>query len=61
LFIVFAGKKQPKHVGNMPEIRKKNTSQNDDIFIILAKCSNFEVSSLGLELQISRLGLVSTF
>jgi len=27
LFVVFAGKKQPKHVGKMPEILKKLKSE----------------------------------
>jgi len=49
-FVVFAGKKQPKHIGKMPEIWKKFKSEvmTTFSFFYLAKCTNFEVSSLGL-------------
>jgi len=47
LFVVFAGKKQPKHVGKMPEIRKKHKSEVcRHVFLISAKCANFQVSVL---------------
>jgi len=43
----------------MPEIRKKLKSKVMTTFFnkISEKCTNFEVSSLGLELQVSSLGL----
>jgi len=46
LFIVLAGKKQPKHVGKMPEIWNKLMSEVMTTFskIISAKCTNFDVS-----------------
>ena len=46
LFVVFAGKKQPKHVGKMPEIWKKLKSEVMTTLFnkISAKCTNFEVS-----------------
>ena len=56
MFVVFAGKKQPKHVGKMPEI-KKCKSEVMTTFFFLEKCTNFDISSLGLELQVSILGL----
>ena len=49
LFVVFAGKKQPKLVGKMQRNLKKcslevmTTLKNN-----FGKCTNFEVSSLGL-------------
>jgi len=59
LFVVFAGKKQSKQVGKVPEIRKKFNLEVMTTFFqeISAKCTNFEVSSLGLEFQVSSLGL----
>jgi len=47
LFVVYAGKKQPKHVGEMPEIWKNSSQTWWHFFKILTKCLNFEVSSLG--------------
>ena len=46
LFVVLAGKKQPKHVGKMPAIWNKLKSEVMTTFskIISAKCTNFEVS-----------------
>jgi len=56
LFVVFAGKKQPKHVRkNARNLKKLEVRSDDDIFFISAKCTKFEVSSL--ELQVSSLGL----
>jgi len=62
IFVVFASKKQPKHVGKMPEISKNFKlcaySFMEALFMmtlfskIPAKCTNFEVSRLGLELQV---------
>jgi len=54
LLFVFSGKKQPKHVGKTPEI-KKNDLEVIAMFFkkISAKCISFEVSSLGLELHVS--------
>ena len=50
-----SSKKQPKHVGKMPEIWKKFRSEVMTTFFqkISAECTNFEVSSLGVELQVS--------
>jgi len=46
LFVVFAGKKQPKHVGKMPEIWTKFKSEVMTRFFnkMSAKCTNCEVS-----------------
>ena len=56
---VSAGKKQPKHVGQMPEIRKKLYLEvmATFFFYISAKSTNFEVSSLGVEFQVSSIGI----
>jgi len=48
LFVVFAGKKQQKHVRKMPEIKKFTSKVMTTFKTILAKCSNFEASSLGI-------------
>jgi len=44
-------------------LKKIQVRSDDNIFFNSAKCTNFEVSSLGhgLELEISSLGLVSKF
>ena len=58
MFVVFAGKKQPKNVGKMPEIKKIQVRSDADIFSKMsAKCTNFDVSSFGRELQVSSLGV----
>jgi len=65
MFVVFAGKKPSKQVGEMPKIprfreiwKKFNLEVMTTNFLInLAKCTNFEVSSLGLELQVPNLGI----
>jgi len=57
---VFAGKKQTKHVGKMPEIWKNFKSEVITIFLkkVSRKCTNFEASSLGLGVfdDVSSLG-----
>ena len=61
MFVVSSGKKQRKHVGKMPETWKKFDSEVITTFFKKnsAKFTNFEVSRLGLslELQVSSLGL----
>ena len=54
LFVVFAGKKQPKPVEKMPEIWNKIRLRSDDgIKKTSAKSTNFEVSSLGIFGEVS--------
>ena len=55
MFVVFAGKKQPKHVGKLPEIWKKNQVRSDYTSKKFGKMhkfwsleSRFRTSSLGL-------------
>ena len=56
LFVVFAGQKQPKQK-NARNLKKFQVRSDDNIFFNSAKCTNFEVSSLGLGLQVSSVGL----
>jgi len=57
-FVVFAGKQQPKHVGKCQKLKKSQLRSDDDIRNkILAQCSNFDVSGLGLQFQVSSLGV----
>jgi len=42
---------------NARDSKKVQVRSDDDIFLIATKCTNFEVSSFGLELQVSSLGV----
>jgi len=55
LFVVLSGKKQPKHVGKMPEIGKKFDSEVITTFSRKksAKCTNFEVSVSNFKSRVS--------
>jgi len=57
LFVVFAGKKQPKHFGKAPEI-KKNQVRSDDKIYSKNFGKMYKFLSLGLELQVSNLGVL---
>jgi len=59
MFGVFAGKKQPKHIGKCQKLKKIQLRSDDDIQNkILTKCSNFEVTSLSLKFQVLSLGVL---
>jgi len=59
LFVVFAGKKQPKQFEKFQKLEKIQLRSDDGIFFkISVKCTNFEVSSLGLEVQVSVSGFL---
>jgi len=55
LFVVFSGKKQQKHVGKMPEIRKKFTSEVITTFLKMRQNAQILKSradmSIGLDLD----------
>jgi len=55
LFVVFSGKKQQKHVGKMPEIRKKFTSEAITTFLKMRRNAQILKSradmSIGLDLD----------
>ena len=60
MFVVFAGKTTKTRRKNARNLKKIQVRSDDDIFSKqLAKCTKFEVSSLGLglELQVSSLSL----
>jgi len=59
LFVVFSGKKQPQHVGKNARNLKKIDAEVITTFFKKnsAKCTNFQVSSLGLELPVWSLGV----
>ena len=51
------GRRNAKNPEISRNLKKVQLRSDDDKFLNLAKCTNFEVSSLGLELQVPNLGI----